>query len=538
MNKEPLPSPTIRRVAGSLRLAGWVLAAAAALAAARAEAGPPPLPGRPVTRSYSLEDIGFVPRGALLDFDPFGRLVAIHDAVYAVLNDTVWLNIAEPGGIAGHVPMTNVVQGTDGRRYYGGRGSWGRAEIEADGRLHPVPLVPPDPPSWIRAALFKDIVVTRAGVFFVSWNGVVFWDVATKQSRLFEIPDLARAFPVGDRVYVSAFGHALRTIDTGTGTVQPVPGADIDRATVEYATALDDRRSLLSFVDGRLVVFDGRSMAPWHPKIPNGFKGNLSVLRRLADGQIAIGITGQGLFLVTQAGDLLQGLTTSQFQHVTALANREPGVLWVATEEAVSKLLYGSPLSGFGQRLGLPISWPIVGSWRGRIHVASDGKLYRAVAGNPAETSRFELLPNQPPGGAWALAARGEHLLVGNGQDLYSAEPDGRYEPVRAAGGLAFLEMIDPDHCFVIGRSEIGFLKWENGRWVEGAARIPGVRYPTVTHRVKESVWIEMGGDGVARLWMSQGRLHLDVVPNASWTKATWVNVGAVDDIVVLSSMK
>jgi len=53
-----------------------------------------------------------------------------------------------------------------------------------------------------------------------------------------------------------------------------------------------------------------------------------------------------------------------------------------------------------------------------------------------------------------------------------------------------------------------------------------------------DSVWIEMGGDGVARLWKHNGTLQLDVVPNESWTKGSWVNLGAVDDMVVLSALK
>ncbi len=521
---------------GSLRSAGWIPALVLALTGAAARGGPPAVRGLPFTRSYSLEDIGFVPRGALLDFDRYGRLVAIHDAVYAVLNDTVWLNIAVAGNSADFVPMSNVVQAPDGRCYYGARNSWGYAEIRPDGRLHAVPLVPPSPPDWIRTALFKDIVLTRQGVYFASWNGAVYWDFAKQRSQLFAVPSLSRAFRVGDRVYASVFGRPLQVFDPERGVLQPVPAAAPDQAVVEFAAPLDETHSLVSFLDGRLEVFDGNRMVPWQARIPGGFKGRISVLRCLVDGQVVIGVTGQGLFLLSPGGELLEALTTSQFHHVTALANREAGVLWVATEEAIHKVLYGSPLSAFGQRLGLPISWPIVASWRGKIYAASDGKLYRAVEGGLGDASRFELLPHQPPGGAWALTAMGEHMLVGSGQGLNSAEPDGTFRPVPSVGDLTFVEMIDPDHCFAIGRTEIGLLEWENGRWMERARRIPGVRYPSIIHRVKDSVWIEMGGDGVARLWVKDGRLQLDVVPNASWTKSTWVNVGAVGDIVVLST--
>ena len=45
-----------------------------------------------------------------------------------------------------------------------------------------------------------------------------------------------------------------------------------------------------------------------------------------------------------------------------------------------------------------------------------------------------------------------------------------------------------------------------------------------------------MGGE-VGRLWLNRDRLQFDVISNAGWTTAPWVNIGAVDDVVVLSGM-
>ena len=40
--------------------------------------------GLPFSRIYSLEDVGYVPRGSRLNFDAFGRVAVIHEGVYAV----------------------------------------------------------------------------------------------------------------------------------------------------------------------------------------------------------------------------------------------------------------------------------------------------------------------------------------------------------------------------------------------------------------------------------------------------------------------
>jgi signal transduction histidine kinase len=103
---------------------------------------------------------------------------------------------------------------------------------------------------------------------------------------------------------------------------------------------------------------------------------------------------------------------------------------------------------------------------------------------------------------------------------------------------LAHLVMIDEDHCYVIGRGEIAMLEWKEGKWIEPVPRIAGLSNPAIVHQVKDSVWIEMGGDGVARLWTHDGHLQVDRVRNETWTTASWVNVGCVGNIVVLSALQ
>lgn len=522
----------------SRRFRPWLLAVGIVCAATGPASGAAPAArGTPFTRSYSYEDIGNVPRGSRLGFDRFGRLAVIHDAVYSVLNDSVWLNLAEQGG-PGRVSMANVVQGLDGRSYYGARAAWGYVEFGADGRLHPIPLTPENPPGWVSTALFRDVIVTPAGVFFSSWNGVAYWDFQRRTNVLFEVPRLSRTFLVGDRVYVSAFDQPLHYIDTKAGVLVPAAGTELDREVVEHSTPLDAHRSLLALVDGGLVVFDGEHVSPWLAPGNNFISGDISVVQQLVDGRIALGVTGQGILLASPEGELLMALRTPEYRNITALANREPGVLWVETEHAIEKVFYDGPLSAFDQRLGLPTAWPIVGLWKNQIVVASDGKLYRAINGAAGEPTYFEPTPTQPPGGAWALAAWGDRLLAGSGSGLYSAGPDGVFRPLPSVGDLAHLVMTDDSHCFVIGRAEIALLEWRDGEWVETVPRIPGVSNPAIVHRVKNSVWIEMGGGGVARLWRDGGRLRLDVVPNESWTKGSWVNIGALDDIVILSATR
>ncbi|HEY0944699.1 MAG TPA: ATP-binding protein [Opitutaceae bacterium] len=514
-----------------MRLVAALAGLLAGVAAAAAAEG---VRGLPFTRSYPFEEIGNVPRGARLSFDAFGRVAVIHDGVYSVLNDTVWVDMGDREAERGGVSMANVALADDGSAYYGGLGSWGTAQLAANGRLCPSPKNPADAPDWTLNTSFTELVATADGAYFAGWNGIVFWDRARQENRFFECAGVAKIFRVGDRVFVSAHGRALHTIDVRSGVLREVPEAAFGGVAVECTTPLDETHVLLSLRDGRLVVFDGRTASPWPAQARHQLTGFVSNLHRLVDGGVAVAITGKGLFLISEEGEMLSSMTTPQHHRITAIATREPGVLWVAGEDAVEKVLYAGSLTSFGQRLGLPVSWPIVLRWRDRIVVSSSGQLYEAVAGPPGAPSRFALMAGQPAGGAWAVAARGAQMLVGNVTGVFATEGENGFVRVADIGEVAHLAMVESGHCYAIGRKEIAVLRWANNRWSECAPRIPGLGHPAVVHAAKRSAWVELGGNKVARISLSGDRLKLQMFDDLPWKDAQWVNVGIVGDLVVL----
>src|SRR5205823_4710550 len=111
-----------------------------------------------------------------------------------------------------------------------------------------------------------------------------------------------------------------------------------------------------------------------------------------------------------------------------------------------------------------------------------------------------ELLKTQPAAGAWAIAARGPHLLIGNSKGLFAGHDDGSFTTVVPDMDVARLAMIDADLCFAIGRVEIAVVRWADGRWSECAPRISSPGYPSMAHCAKKSVWVELGANRVARI--------------------------------------
>jgi signal transduction histidine kinase len=532
------PQQTPRSSCG-VKFAQWIVAlglASAGLVGRSTEAAGidehTPLHGLPFTRSYPLEEIGNVPRGAKLSFDRFGRLALVNDDFYTVLNDTTWLDMTDR--TAGGDIMPLVVQGDGGNAYYCGFSSWGIAEQTAGGRPKAHSLVPPDAPKWTLTAGFNDIIVTKRGVFFAGWNGVVFWDSGKKLNQFYEI-GASKIFKVGDEVYVSSGTGPLQRIDVRDGILQNIEGTILGDDPVAQSTSFDESNSLLSTRQGKILIFDGSRLTPWPGQERNKLSGRVTCLQHLSEGGIAVAIMDKGLFLVSKNGEMISALTSSEFQRITQLAAREPGVLWAAGEDAIQKVLYGSALTVFGQRLGLNPSWPVVVHWKNKVIVSSGGTLYEAIPARDGSGSRFEQMKSQPASAAWAIASTGQHMLIGNGKGAFAAEDDGSFSPVVPGMDVARLVMVGNDLCFAIGRAEIAAIRWDNGRWVECAPRIPSVGYPSVVHSTRRSVWIELGVNRVARLSLENGQQHSEVFDSFPWKEPRWVNVGVVDDTVVLT---
>lgn len=488
--------------------------------------------GLPFTRFYSFDEIGNVGPSARLGFDRFGRVAAFHAGAYVVLNDNSWIDIASKEQ---EVPVIQrVAYDQQGRAYYGGFGTWGLVDWSPQGLLLPRSLRPPTVPSWVADVSFNEVVPTAGGVYFAGYSGIVRWDRQSHGQAFLEFPNLSRMFAVGEQVFASSLLGGIEAVELADGKLRTVPVASLDGAYVDQVTGFGPGRVLFSSVDGRLFIFDGSTVAAWPAPSQNHLGGRITALRTMVDGTVAASVIGKGLFFFAAQGQSSYSLTTPEFHRITDLASREKGVLWVATENGIAKVLYESPLTMFGQRLGLPLSWPQVVRWRDRIVVASGGRLYESVRGPSNGPTRFELIPGQPSAEIWGLAAAGDRMLVGNKDGVFVRGDDGGFARLPVAMGVARLVMINDSLCFAISSAEITALEWRDGHWSETTARVKGVGYPSVVHATKTAVWIELGANRAARVLLRDGALNLRVFDQFPWHDPRWVNVGVVDDTVVL----
>lgn len=491
-----------------------------------------PTYGLPVTRNYALDEIGDLSRGVRLEFDRFGRLAVIGSDSCVVLNDTTWIDIANQDDDI--PPVAIIVTDARGHSFFGSLASWGVAEFTEKGELRARNFRPKDAPDWVAITGFTWLLPREKDVYFAGFNGVVNWDRSTGKQVFFEVPGTTNLFALGSRVYVSSRTKGIQYLDLENRAVRSIEGGNVSDMPVDFGLELSDGRGLIATIQGQLLLFDGTRASPWTGPLAEAPAARVSSMVKLSDGEIAIAIDGKGLFIVSEDGRIRLSLTSQEYQRIHDLAAREPGVLWVATEGTVQKLLYGSPVTIVDRRSGVSIAWPQVAQWKGRTLITSSGRLYESLPVPEGSPVHFYPVAGQPEFEAWALCSNGSQMLVGNSNGVYSRVGD-RFEQVLANIDVTKLVMPRSDLCYALGPTEIAVMKWENDRWIECAPRIPGVGLPAVVHAAGTSAWIELGADRVARVSLTDERIHIRLFNEFPWSEPRWVNLGVVDNTVVIS---
>lgn len=504
--------------------------------------------GLPPTRFYSLDEIGGVSRGAKLGFDALGRLAVIDEGSYVVLNDNAWIDLIEKQ-YHGDTPIQVGLDVSAGAAYYyGAVGSWGALEPRPDGKLHPSSLCPTNPPPWVRGTNFDHILPVIGGIYFAGTNGVVYWNQSSRTCHFHEIANTS-IFLVGDKVYV--YSREEGFFEIGINALTPIKTTGLNflpGEAVEKTVRLDKDRVVITTSYNRLMAFDGSTLAPWATDAPwattipwssdteNVLAEKITAIENLDGGDIAVAVRKRGLFILSSNGQLLRSLISPEYEDINDVAAREPGILWISTYRGIEKVYYGSPVSIVDQRISVVGTWPLVVSRGSKTLIAASGRLYEPTAApQPRATVSFHPVPGFGSDWAQTIAASGSTLIVGNTQGAFAVTETSPHEQILHDLDVDKLSMLTPDICLAIGSKQITALRYENGHWAEGFDRIPGHGFAYLTYRAKNSVWVEYGVNRVARISIRAGKLHSQIIETFPWNEPRWINIGIIDNYVVLT---
>lgn len=480
-----------------------------------------------------MEEIGDVSPGASLGTDQLGRLTLIQEGAYIVFDDRNWVDLVDKDD-----PSRNfaTVIHADGRSYYGASGVWGELATTASGKVRSVSMRPSDAPDWVSNVKFEQILTTRDGIYWSGLSGIVFLNRSTREHQYYPLREVLSVFAVGDRVFASSYGRGLFQLDIDDGILVSVDLPELGNEWIQSSVHWDDETVLLAARESGLMLFDGRTIQPWHNKIEALQGKRITDMLLLADDRIAIAVAGHGLFIIAKTGEIHLALRAQEYQSITDLDSTEPGVLWFSSSYGITKLLYDSPATLFDHRLGLDLSWPQVDRQGDRTIILSGSRFYESVEGHPGEPTTFREVELGISDGAWTAAVFSQGLLIGNSSGLHFRDLDEKVEPVLSGFNVNRTLALDDRTCLVIGEARITAVRWEDGRWREFVEPLQGIGFPSLILKASTtSAWLELGVNRVARIKLDGDQLRVRVFDQFPGRRLLWVNLGIVGTKVVLT---
>ena len=484
-------------------------------------------------RSYPYAEIGDISPGVQLTTDALGRLVLVQEGTYIVFDDRNWTEI--PITKNAGTSLAYVARAPDGTNYYTASASWGTWEYTNTGGLTPHPLTPASAPAWI-STKFGQILPTATGAYFTCGSGVVYRDRKSESHQYFQVPEVVNIFAIGSAAYVCSSTKGILRIDTETGSLVPVEGGHQDIA-FDAVVPWDSGRVLGRSITGAFLLFDGKAFLPWKSGIDSIFTSGAVRIAPVSDNRLAVLVKGRGVFLLDHEGRLQLALDGSEFAGITELCAGEPGVLWTADANGVTKILYDAPIRIFDNRLGLNLQWSAVDSDGRKLYITSGGKICESVPGPAGKPTQFQSLPINLKEGVWSSSATPYGLLLGNSTGVYFRRDNGEITQLLGGFNANRLISISADVCIVVGEQKIAALEWDGSTWAVTGGPIPGVGYPSVIVKVPpNSLWIELGVNRIARVTWRNHQLSAQAFDSFPWKAPAWLSLGVIGSTVVVAN--
>lgn len=454
-----------------------------------------------VTRPRSIEESAEVTVGPqIFDIAPHPRGFVLMANNYGLLTyDGGSWRLMPLGRSA--VALSVAVTG-DGRIFAGGSRTFGEVVEDPTGQLIYQPLearIAPEDHD------FSDVWQT-----LVAAEGVVYF---RSRERLFVLRngELRAILPKGGFSAAGLAGNILYVHDSAAGILAiesgraaPVPGGE--RFTGILVTSIAEGPDGSLFVgtqDRGLFRFDpqrGEARAVGAAIAGLGASEILSV-RRLSDGEIAVGTLRNGLFVLDAAGrmrfrmDRDSGLPDNA---VLALKASD-GSLWAGTSGGVAQLLMPNPVENYGAREGLPGLVESLIEHQGQIYAATSQGVFRLTCRDRG----FEPIPSLRKQ-AFALVSAGT-LLAATADGIY--EIDGsEIRLVRPGMTRGFSRSKDSGRLWAATQTGVVALHRPGRQWT---ADSPLFAADPEAEKLMDVESTSVGEDQDGRLWISlvTGRL-------------------------------
>ena len=503
-----VPSSSVRRLAAALVLIALCLPAPPALRAQGAAATTDALAeaGIPLLRHFSPVEYEAAGSNWALVQDRDG-VIYVGNGENSVLafDGSAWHKIPLPN----QSTVRSLAIDAHNRIYAGGVGDFGYLAPDALGQLRFVSLLALVPEGDRKFTDVWNIHITGDTVFFATMAGIfrLRGDAVTviKPAGAFHLTFWARG-----TLFVREVEKGLMKLVGDT--VVPVPGGE--RFATEKIRAILPWGEPAEGATGELLIvtstqgcwiFDGTGYRAWPTEADSALKERLVYSAIfLDDGSLLISSLYGGITQLDRQGRLLRHLDNASGVGDNAvyamMQDRQRG-LWLGTENGVTRLDMGSPLSWHDERGGLEGQVMALQRYHGHLYAGTTKGLFRLHA-REGGIARFERLP-VAPGHCANMTTLGDSLLAACTLGLFEIRGEQITTALssRMAVYSTLRSRMNPDRLYLGLQDGFMSFRHENGGWTE-EGRVPGMidevrsQFETADGRL----WLGLQSGGIVRL--------------------------------------
>jgi signal transduction histidine kinase/CheY-like chemotaxis protein len=424
---------------------------------------------------------------------------------------TTWRSLALPGQFA-----RSLAVDSGGQVYVGGVGEMGYLAPDPTGQIAYQSLLPHVPENERDFADVWTTLTIEGAVYFQSYDQILRWDGSRIKTWRADTR-FHKAFVVGDTYFVRQEGAGLMEI-RGDDLVL-VPGGE------RFAQERID--VLLPFGEAALLVTRNEGLVIWRDGQFDPFTTEADAyLRRervyagtmLSDGAFALTTTSGTVVLMDRLGRVLRvlgkevGLESDELV-LDAYPDRQGG-LWLALDTGLLRVDVLSPLTSFGQEVGLPGAVYNINRIDGRLYAATSQGLFRL---EPAARTEDDVLGRHarfvPVGNftsqVWDVIEVEGRMLVAANDGVYELNGDQNRLVLPGRAFVLSLSTSRPGLVYVGMKSGLALVQVQEGDW-DVTEHVGGVEVGEVrsaTEGVDGSLWLGSSSHGVARVWLEEGEL-------------------------------
>ncbi|MDD4348080.1 MAG: ATP-binding protein [Opitutales bacterium] len=487
--------------------------------------------GTPAYRIHELRDIGGGFRTPSFARDAMGRLMLLSGGSISVFDGSEWHMLVESSdkGI-----FSGVDVGSDGRVYVGASGDWGYLEMGEDGdfafhslkqRSNPVHQLAVDD--------YYDVKVFGSRVGFLGENSYVLLDDRGESHVFTGFYRLRTHFSAGDRIFVVSETSEPMCFDSGE--LKPCGIVSLGDLEITAAHSLSDGTAILATNPLGLMLFDGSELRKLPLFLPDECNYPIVDLTVFDDGSVALALENWGLVIVDSQGYPVHRITRDEerrFIRIQEVHYNQDGSLWVTVAGGVAQFVYPSALRYFGHQQNLPVLWPQVFRYDGKLMVNSDRKLFEGVYDERGVLVQFE--PSArfvPPHGLNTVYPMdGEGFFYSDNDNLFLKPPDA--ESYLVASGISVRyyhrDPMSANRLFLLNHQGVFVIRKSDGVWqFEGQEfRSEGAFNQVHVRDSKGRFWSERGLGRVVCYWIDDaGNLQGRTYGEKGELGVTWVNL-------------